>query len=260
MTLPTGRLPHSAARLAATPEILDHIADLAAPPDRLTRPGIDYTPRMGDNDWASDCPAESMRECATVAAAVLGGYALNVAPTASLDFYRGCVGLPAGATRDQVRATDGCQMLAAAQRQWSGPGFSTGTDVLHGQFGTVPVGDRLRLAAAAATFGLGWWGIRLFQRDMDTFWGDDPWDDDGSDPGALIGLHAIGAGLEYTGLGDADEFVVVTYGRLKPTRWRWCARRLEEAHAFRWRQLDPSGSVALDEAALSAALVAWEAA
>lgn len=258
MPLITGRTPHNPARLAATPLILDHAPNIAAPPDKLSRAGIVYQPRMGDNRDYPDCTAESLREYATAAAATLGGYQLNVARTASLSFYCRCVGLPANATADQIANSGGANMLDVAQWQWSS-GFDTGYDDLRGLFGTVPTADRLRLAAAAATFGLGWWGIRLYQYDEDNLYSSAPLDYDGTDPGALVGLHAIGGAWEYTGLGDEDEAVIVTYGMFKPATWRWVAHRLDEAHAFVWPQLSPAANASVKTAGLEAALKVWAA-
>ena len=256
MPLITGRTPHDPARLAAAPAILDH-APNATVPDKLSRLGLVYQPHMGDNRTDPDCTAESYRECATVAAATLAGYQLNVARTASLGFYLQCKGLAANATPDQIENSGGANMLDVAQEQWSGSGFRTGYDELRGLFGTVPVTDRLRLAAASATFGMGWWGIRLYQYDEDNLYSSAPLDFDGSDPGALIGLHAIGGGLEYMGLDDEDEVTIVTYGMRRQVRWRWVANRLDEAHAFVWPQLSSAGSANVETAALEAALQRW---
>lgn len=258
MTFRLGRRPHDPVRLAAAPAILDHTADASAPPDRLDRSNVAFTPTLGDNGWAPDCTGESLREVATAIAAV-NGYPLAVADGASLRFFCQCAGLPVAASQDQIKAIDGAVMLDVAQRQWR-DGFNVGPQTLFGLFGTVPPTDRLKLAAGAQRFALGWWGIRLYQRDEDAFFTVAPLDDDGStDNGALIGGHAIGGGWGWTGLGDTDEVLIVTWGAVKPVTWRWVAARLEEAHAFRFRQLDRAGVAAVDEAGLTAALQRWAA-
>jgi len=254
-----GRQPHDPVRLASAPAIFDHLA-LATPADRLDRSGVDFEPSLGDNDWAPDCTGESLREVATAIFALSAGARLSVAREASLAFYCSCVGLPPNATRAQILATDGAEMLAVARRQWR-QGFDVGSQRLFGLFGTAPVADRLKLAAGAQAFRMLWAGVRIYERDRDNFDSADPWDDDGStDPGALVGLHAIGTGWGWTGLGDSDETGTVTWGRCKPTKWRWLARRLDEVHCFRFRQLDGAGAAAIDEERLTAALTRWSAA
>ena len=86
-----------------------------------------------------------------------------------------------------------------------------------------------------ALLGIGYWGVDLYERDMDTPC-DEPWDDDGASPGALVGGHCLVA-WDYAGLGDTDTGRLATWGRLQSFTWRWARSRLREAYVLLWPQL-----------------------
>ena len=256
MTPRLGLTPHDPARLAASPDIFDHLHDVSVPAS-IDRSGVPVHPSLGANGWAPDCTGESLREYANAVSA-LGEFQLAVQPNASLRFYCGCVGLPADATEAQIEATDGIDMMTAAAHAFSG--FDTGYQKFSALWGKTQTNDINVLAAGSAKFGLLWVGGVIYQRDQDTLYSSGAWDDDGeTDQGAVVGGHAFCSGWGYTGLDPTSITRTITWGMQKPTTWRWLMRRAQVVLCLRWPQLDRAGSSPVDEAALTAALMRWAA-
>lgn len=264
MTPRLGLTPHDPARLAAAPLIFEHARDVSGPPDKLDRSGVALHPSMGDNFWAPDCTGESAREYAS-AVALLAGYQLAVQPGASLKFYCGGVNLelasypPDDAAKAQIAATDGMDMLTAAQRLTT-VGLDEGPNNHRALWGKAPTDDIETMANGAAKFGMLWIGGKIYERDQDTLYSYGVWDDDGeTDNGTLAGLHAFCSGWGYSGLDPTSQTMTDTWGMKKPNTWRWLMRRATIMLCLRFPQLDPAGSSLLDEQALTAALIRWAA-
>ena len=222
-----GRLPADLARLAAAER---HLFAFTAAPPVVDRSAIDFTPRLFRNDTLPDCSAVALANTARAQGA-LAGFEPVVIEQKVVDFYGLCVGR-AGASDAELEATDGAMLLDVLDRQ-AVHGFDVGQQVpLVGTAGVVET-NRNSLARGIAR-GAGYWGIDLYERDMEM---PAVWDDDGTKPrGSLVGGHAV-IGFDYTGLGDADTVRIGTWGAWQASSWRWVASRIREAHAVTWRQL-----------------------
>jgi hypothetical protein len=150
-------------------------------------------------------------------------------------------------TQVAIRATAGARLLDALSWQ-ERHGFDVGQQVpLVAISGIVPVG-RLQVARCVADLGGAYVGIDLYERDMEM---PVTWDDDGRDPGAMVGGHAIWV-WDYTGLTDTNTGRVATWGALQLFTWRWLMKRIREAHGLFWRQLAPAMESAVDVERLAA--------
>jgi hypothetical protein len=228
-----GRLPHDVAAVAAAPSIVSHTFAVMAPPPTLLRAYVTYQPQMRQNDTLPDCTVAGLINAALAISALNTGAPLAIADDVEIPFYAAVAGC--APTVAAVAATDGLQVLDVMRRQGV-YGFDIGQDApLTADFASIPVNDRAALANGMALLGCGYWGIDVYERDMQTP-PDQPWDDDGTDPGQLVGGHLICA-WSYTGLGDTDTGMVATWGRLQPFTWRWAQARLREAYGLFWRQL-----------------------
>lgn len=228
-----GRLPHDAAAVTAAPSLATHTFAVMAPPPTLTRGGIPYDPQLRQNDSLPTCTVAGLINGALAISALNTGSATSIADGVEIPFYAAVAGC--APTVDAVAATDGLNVLDVLRRQ-SIQGFEVGQEAsFTADFATIPSTDRAALANGLALLGFGYWGVDLYERDMLTP-PDQPWDDDGGDPGQLVGGHLI-IGWSYAGLGDTDTGTAATWGRLQPFTWRWAQARLREAYGLVWRQL-----------------------
>jgi hypothetical protein len=252
-----GRRAHSPAAVAAAPSLRNHVFAMMAPPTSCVRTGIDYQPQLRGNDTLPDCVPVGILNAALAVEALNAGGALAIAPDVELAFYAtvdGCA-----PTADAIAATDGLSVLDALRRQ-STDGFDIGAVApLTADFASVPL-DLASLANSIALIGVGYWGVDIYSSDMDA----DPslpWDDDGSDPGTLVGGHCL-CGWDYEGLGDMDTGRVATWGRLQSFRWRWLKRRLREAYVLLFPDLqraDGTNWASIDLTRLRADIKEWVA-
>lgn len=234
-----GRLPHDVAAVAAAPSIVSHTFAVMSPPPTLLRTGITLQPQMRQNDSLPTCTVAGLINGALAISALNTGAVLSIADGVEIPFYAAVDGC--APTVEAIAATDGLNVLDV-MRQQGVRGFDVGQDTpLTADFAMIPVNDRAALANGLALLGFGYWGVDIHERDMQTP-PDQPWDDDGTDPGPLVGGHLI-VGWSYTGLGDTDIGTVATWGRFQPFTWRWLQARLREAYGLLWRQLQrPDGT------------------
>jgi hypothetical protein len=220
-----GRLAHDPATFAAAPA---HRFGALPVPAKLDRARYGLVPGLYNNDTDPDCTAASLANYAR-AVALLNDYDLVVEPGAPLAFYADCIGNP-----PDLAATDGAAMLDVLAHQGA-VGFPIGPQSLVGRWGAIDPKSRSALASGIARLGAGWWGISLYERDMEmpAVWDVQP----GRDDGALVARHAV-IGWDYTGLQDADTVRIGTWGGWQPASWAWIAARLDEAYALVWRQLE----------------------
>lgn len=191
---------------------------------------MDFVPQMYRNDVLPDCTAAGLANAARGIAA-LNGFGLVVDPGLVAPFYASCVGCPDNDA--DMEATDGVVLLDVLARQ-AAHGFDIGPQVLVGQSGTVST-SRTALALSMARLGVGYWGVTLHDRDMQTV--GSKWDVvSGRDDGPIVGGHCVIA-FDYTGLGDADTVRIGTWGAWQAATWAWVEARLDEAHGLVWRQL-----------------------
>jgi hypothetical protein len=229
-----GRKAHDPVRLAAAPALQRY--GLALPPPVVDRSAIPFVPELYQNDTLPDCTAVTLANCAQAANWVLTGCGEVIDPATVPAFYAASIGKP-GATTADLMATDGAAILDVLSYQ-SRNGFDCGQQApLVANFGVIDVVDRMGIASAVAHLGACEIGVRLYQCDMDAF-GTGPWDDDGSDPGALIGLHATFI-WSYAGLGNEALVQIGTWGNWQPATWRWVATRTDEAHGLLWGDRAP---------------------
>jgi hypothetical protein len=222
-----GRLPHNPAAIAAAPA---HRFGVIPPPTTLDRSAISFTPGLYDNNSLPDCSAAGLANAA-MAIAALNGYELLIEADKVPIFYSLCVN--SAPTPAAMEATDGAVLLDVLARQ-AVQGFDIGPQTLYGRYGTVQL-TRTALALSLARLGVGYWGVTLHDRDMQTF--GDRWDVmPGRDDGAVVGGHCVVA-WDFTGLGDGDTVRVGTWGRWQVATWNWVHARLDEAHALVFRQL-----------------------
>lgn len=222
-----GRLPHDPIALASVPA---HRFAAIPPPPTLDRRSIDYAPELYGNDHLPDCTAVALANAAR-AAAVLNGYQLVVDPANIPAFYASCVGV--ADTDAAMEATDGAVALNVLERQ-ARNGFDIGPQKLYGQAAAIDVTSRSDLANGVSRY-VGYWGITLRDRDMQTVGG--RWDiEPGRDDGPIVGGHMVIA-WDYFGLSDSDVLRIGTWGQLQQATWRWVHARLDEAYGVAWPQL-----------------------
>jgi hypothetical protein len=256
MTMRLGRLPHDPAAVAAAPSLATHHYATMAPPERLIRSGVPFAPQLRNNDTLPVCTSVGLLNGAFGVEALNTSSGLAIADGVELPFYAGCVGcVPTPAA---IGATDGAVLLDVLRRQ-SSLGFDIGAAApLSADFAAIPATDRAGLANSMALLGIGYWGVDLFERDMDTP-SDQPWDDDGSSAGAAIGGHCLVA-WDYAGLGDMDIGRLATWGRFQTFTWRWVRARLREAYVLVWPQLqraDGTNWAGVDVDRLRADVARW---
>ena len=228
-----GRLPHDPGRLAAAPALRNY--GLAPAPLTVDRSAIDFTPELFKNDTLPDCTAVTLANCVQAASLVLTGAKEVIDPVKVPAFYGASIGKP-NATTDELAVTEGAQILDVLAYQ-SRAGFDAGQQAaLVANFGVIDP-TTTAIASAVAHLGHCYIGIRLYERDMATF-GVGPWDDDGSDPGALVGLHATFV-WSYAKLGDDGLVQIGTWGNWQPATWRWVATHTDEAHGLMWNDRAP---------------------
>jgi hypothetical protein len=224
MRLAFGRLPHDQEAVAAAPK---HVFGVALPPLVVDRSQIAFKPGLYRNDTLPDCTAVALANGAR-AVGYLNGFAVTVYDMAVPHFYSACIGNP-----PNLAETEGANMLDVLRFQAS-HGYVLATQELVGVFGVVPL-ERLSLAHSIARLGFGYWGLTLFQTDMEQFENRVPWTLT-PDRGAHIGGHAV-LGWDYTGLGDNDTVRIGTWGGFQAASWAWLEDRLDEAYGVVWRQL-----------------------
>jgi hypothetical protein len=256
MAMRLGRLPHDPAAVAAAPSLANHHYAVMAPPDQLVRSGVAYAPQLRNNDTLPVCTAAGLLNGALGIEALNTDSGLAIAEGVELAFYAGCVGCPP--TAAAIAATDGAALLDVLRRQ-STIGFDIGAVApMSADFAAIPVTDRAGLANSMAVLGVGYWGVDLYERDMETP-EDQPWDDDGSPPGALVGGHCLVA-WDYAGLGDTDTGRLATWGRFQSFTWRWARARLREAYVLLWPELqraDGTNWAGVDVDRLRADVARW---
>jgi hypothetical protein len=199
-------------------------------------------PRMFANDQLPDCTAAGLANGA-LAVSALAGYEMAIDDAKVPLFYASVVGCQP--TEEAMAATDGAVILDVLQRQATGGFDAGGQTPLVALAGTLQL-NRIALAQAMASLGIAYLGVDLFERDMEM---PDVWDDDGRDPGALVGGHCLDS-FDYTGLADDRKVRLATWGRMQPATWRWLDSRVREAHGLLWRQI--RGCDGVDLAALGA--------
>ena len=256
MAMRLGRLPHDPVALAAAPSLATHHYAVMAPSDRLVRAGVAFAPQLRNNDTLPVCTAVGLLNGALGLEALNTNSDLAIAQGVELAFYAGCVGCAASPTA--IAATDGAAVLDVLRRQCN-LGFDIGaTAPLTADFASIAVTDRAGLANSMALLGVGYWGVDLYERDMDTPEGE-PWDDDGSSPGAAVGGHCLVA-WDYAGLGDTDIGRLATWGRFQSFTWRWAQARLREAYVLLWPELqraDGTNWAGVDVDRLRADIAQW---
>ena len=228
-----GRLRHDPEALAAAPQLADHSFAAIAPAPMMDRQAVPFQPRMFSNDILPVCTCAALANAA-LAVSALNGFQTLIVDAAVPAFYAACLGMP-GASNTELAETDGAVAMDVLRRQ-AVAGFDAGQETrLVALFGTVPL-DRTRLAVTIARLGVGYWGVRLHARDMDTVGSAEPWDADRRDPGRFEGGHMLNA-WDYTGLADTSLVRLATWGGFKAATWRWVEARLDEAYGLIWRQL-----------------------
>ncbi len=242
-----GRLPHDPVALARLPSLMSHPFALREPKPALDRRAVAFVPRMFGNDTLPVCTVAGLAN-AMLAVSALAGWELEVDDARVPPFFASVVGCQP--TQAAIAATPGANVVDVLRRQMAG--FAIGQPEPYAAlFGTIAPDSRIGLANGIDEFGIGYWGIDLYERDMEAFAARDPWDDDGRDPGNLVGGHVVGA-WDYDGLADDDHGRCASWGHLQPFTWRWAAARLREAHGLYWRQLD-----GVDADRIAAELAAW---
>jgi len=249
-----GRLPHSPAALASAPALMSARLSVAIPPPRLDRSAVPFQPRMFKNDILPTCTAAGLANAA-LAVSALANYRVAIEDAKVPAFFAACVGC--APTDAAMAATDGAVLLDVLARQ-AATGFDVGDQVpLVALSGTLPL-TRDALAVCMNDLGVAYLGIDLYERDMDGVQAGAVWDgldavqaglrldDDGSDPGALVGGHCCCA-WDFTGLGDTDTVRIATWGMLVPVTHRWLRSRLREAHGLYFRQLAPAFASAVNK-------------
>lgn len=222
-----GRLQHDPVALASVPV---HRFGAIPPPAALDRRGVDFEPGLFQNDVLPDCTAVALANSARATAA-LAGYQLVVDPALVPAFYAACVGCED--TDAAMEATDGAVALDVLARQ-ARDGFDVGPQRLYGQPAAIDVAARSDLAGGISRY-VGYWGITLRDRDMQTVGG--RWDVvPGRDDGPVVGGHMVIA-WDYFGLADTDVVRVGTWGQWQQATWAWVHARLNEAYGVAWPQL-----------------------
>lgn len=222
-----GRLQHDPARLALAPRLVA----ASPPPPVLDRSAVDFSPMLYQNNVLPNCSAVGLANSARAAAA-LAGFDLVVDPDSVPAYYAACIGRP-GASEAELEATEGAVLMDVLDYMQAN-GFEVGQQVpLVANYDTVSADSRSAIASAMTRPGAGYWGVDLYERDMELL---PVWDDDGRDPGALVGGHCLLA-FDYAGLNDQDTIRLGTWGAWQPATWRWAMSRLREAHGVTWPQI-----------------------
>lgn len=235
MTLCLGRLLHHPERLARA--VLSARLGLVVPPPSLDRSRLDYEPQDFKNHYEPNCTCAGLANSAIAYGVVFGGGPPPVDDSAPLDFYAACIGKP-GATEEQLALTDGAVLLDvignACTNGFAAKTYADGTKEL-----LVPVHEPIpttREAIAETLIQMSVEvGVRLYQRDMDTF-GQGPWTASPAASGQLVGGHAFDP-WDYQGLTDNDLLRIATWGTLQTASWEWLMARIDEAHGLNWPQL-----------------------
>ena len=231
MNFSLGRLPHSPEQLAR--------GLMAAPPPlpylpQLDRSAIDYQPGLFGNDELPDCTTVGIANSATASGL------LRSAPPVIIDgkpqrLYADVIGQP-DASDAVLAATDGAVVMDVLNHVAT-LGFDAGQQVP-----LVPIPRTIHNArqaiagvTCAETLGVGYLGIRLYQRDMDTV-GQGPWTAAVNDSGPFVGGHLL-LSWDYTGRGNDALVRFATWGMLQPGTWAWLMERLDESHGLEWPQL-----------------------
>lgn len=230
-----GRLPHPPERLARA--VMAARLGIVKPPPTLNRSALDYQPQTFSNDIAPDCTAVGLANAAISYGVVFGGGPPPIDPSAPLDFYGVCIGQP-GASEKQLATTEGAVLLDvignACTNGWTAKTYADGTKDL-----LVPVHEPIpntREAIAETLIQMAVEvGVRLYQRDMDTF-GQGPWTASPADSGPLVGGHAFDP-WDYQGLMDDDLIRIATWGTLQTATLSWLMARIDEAHGIHYPQL-----------------------
>jgi hypothetical protein len=207
------------------------------PPPWLNRTALNYQPQMFDNDIVGDCTCANLANTAIAYGVVFGGGPPPIDPSAPLDFFGVCVGQP-GASVQQLATVDGAVLLDvignACTNGFAAKTYADGTKEL-----LVPVHEPIpttREAIAETLIQMSVEvGVRLYQRDMDTF-GQGPWTASPADSGQLVGGHAFDP-WDYEGLTDDNLIRIATWGTLQTATWAWLMARIDEAHGLHWPQL-----------------------
>lgn len=225
-----GRLFHSPERLARS------LSAAPAPVDYrfvLDRGTIDPLPSMWGNNTGPTCTAAGLANSAT-AQGVIRSAPPVIGDGKPQALYATVKGVPV----EQIDATDGLVVMDLLDYVVTN-GFDAGQ-----QAPLVPV-DRFavhntREAIAGAMCDertvTAYLGVRLYQRDMDTF-GEEPWAAPIAESGPLVGGHVLLAWDYARGLRDYNLATLITWGERQPASWAWIMERLDEAHALEWPQL-----------------------
>lgn len=221
-----GMTPSHPNRVANAPR---HTFGAVPPPAVLDRSSTRVAPELYENDTLPDCTAVAYLNGARFVAA-LNGYDLYVADLSARDLYSRFI--PAGV--DAVN-TDGAVPLDVLESQII-KAVEIGPQGLVAHYGVINH-SRSALATSLARFGFGYWGVMLYERDMDDFSAGRPWTASGGrDDGQPVGGHMIPA-FDYLGLSDDATVRVGTWGRWQAASWSWIAARLMEPYGLVWRQL-----------------------
>lgn len=236
MTLRLGRLSHNPERLAR--------GLMAAPAPlayryQLDRTAIDPLPQMWGNATGPTCTVAGLANGATAQGVI------RSAPPVIIDgkpqgVYATVYGIP-GATQEQINATDGLVVMDLLDYVGT-HGFDVGEQVP-----LVPVqrfvvhNTREAIAGAMCDERIvtAYLGVRLYQRDMDTF-GQGPLVAPIADSGEYVGGHVLLAWDYPKGLNDADLVTLIEWGTRQSASWAWLLERLDEAHGLEWPQLAPA--------------------
>ena len=222
-----GRKPCDLVALSRHPQ---HRFGAVSPHSSLDRRSVDFVPELYMNNVIPNCTAVALANVARATAA-LQGYQLVVDPATVPAFYAACVGV--ADTEAAMAVTDGAVALDVLARQ-ARDGFDIGPQKLYGQSAAIDVASRSDLASGIARY-VGYWGITLRERDMQTVGG--RWDVvPGRDDGPVVGGHMIMA-WDYFGLADSDVVRVGTWGVIQQATWAFVHARIEEAYGVAWPQL-----------------------
>jgi hypothetical protein len=223
-----GRLQHDPDTLARAPSLR---LSAVEPPAVLDRSSVNVNLGLYQNDVYPDCTAAGAFNYVCCIAA-LNGYGLPIDNTKAPTFYAACIGC--ADTPEAIAATDGALMTDVIARLGS-HGLDIGSQTLVGFGGTIPL-RRIQLALSLAQVGAGYWGIDVYQNDMDNV--GKVWTTDYS-PGPVEGGHCV-VGFDYAGLGNNDVVRIATWGAWQMATWAWVDARLQEAHGLAFRDLTPA--------------------
>ena len=226
-----GRLPHDPERLAhglmAAPAPLPYLP-------QLDRSAIPFEPGLWGNNELPDCTAVGVANSA-LASGLLRSAAPVIVDGKPQRLYGAVIGQP-DASDDVLAATQGAYVMDVMNHVAT-HGFDAGQQVP-----LVPIPRTIHNAREAIAgvmchkrLGVGYLGIRLYQRDIDTV-GQGPWTASVDESGEMVGGHLL-LSWDYAGLMDDDLVRLPTWGMLQPASWAWLLERLDEAHGLEWPQL-----------------------